>query len=197
MFIVIEGVDGTGQSTLAQALVERLGTDRVVLTREPTADSSWGRQLRQSAAEGRLSREEEIEYFHRDRLHHLETLIRPALASGKIVICDRYVDSTLAYQAASPEEADRLYERMKAELLEPDIVFVLDCPVDLALKRIGDGRDGHSRFERKETLETASRIYASREGQRYHHLDAAKPPEVVLEEALAVLERHGLEAGKT
>lgn len=77
MFIVIEGIDGTGKSTLAKALTEALGTEVTVLTREPTDSSVWGKRLRAAAEEGRLSPEEELDYFHRDRLHHLETLIRP------------------------------------------------------------------------------------------------------------------------
>jgi dTMP kinase len=189
MFIAVEGIDGSGKSTLAGALANHFGAARAVLTREPTADSPWGQRLREAAMQGRLSREEELDHFHRDRLHHLEHVIKPALAAGKIVICDRYVDSTLAYQAETPEEADRIYARMAPELLTPDIVLIVDCPVDVALARIGAGRDGHSDFERKETLERASRIYASREGARYIHLDGRQVPKAVLHAALAEIER--------
>ena len=60
MFVVIEGIDGSGKSTLAKAIAERLGKTRVVLTREPTDISPWGRRLREAAIKGRLNREDEI-----------------------------------------------------------------------------------------------------------------------------------------
>jgi dTMP kinase len=187
MFVVIEGIDGAGKSTLADELARRLGSDRVVLTREPTDASPWGRRLREAASKGRLTRDDEIDHFHRDRVHHLETLIRPALAAGKIVITDRYVDSTLAYQARDLDEAARLYARMVPELLEPDVVLILDLPVDVALKRIAAGRSENSQFELRETLERALRFYASRHGGRYHHLDATKPPAEIAAAAMAIL----------
>ena len=195
MFITIEGIDGTGKSSLAKALAERLGQSRVLLTREPTDASPWGRRLREAATQGRLSHEEEIDHFHRDRLHHLESVIKPALAAGKIVISDRYVDSTLAYQAASPQDADRLYAQMTGDLLEPDIVLILECPVRLALKRIGKGRSAHSRFELEETLNRAAQIYKSRPGARYHHIDASRPFRDVLAAALAAIESHATPRG--
>lgn len=188
MFIAVEGIDGSGKTTLAGALARHFGAERAVLTREPTGDSEWGRRLREAAIKGRLTREEELDHFHRDRLHHLKTMIRPAIAAGKIVICDRYVDSTLAYQAETPEEAERIYQSMAPELVEPDIVLIVDCPVPIALARIGAGRDGRSDFERQDTLERAGRIYASRKGKRYIHLDGRKAPQVVLQAALAEIE---------
>lgn len=188
MFVVIEGIDGTGKSTLARdlgrALAKDVGDDHVLVTREPTTDSPWGKRLREAASKGRLSRTKEIEYFHKDRLHHLDTVIKPALTAGKIVICDRYVDSFLAYQTASPAAADELYTRLGPELLEPDLVLLLILPVETALKRIGSSRSGRSQFELAETLERASAIYASRSGKRYQRLDASGPPEAVLEAAL-------------
>ena len=187
MFVVVEGIDGSGKSTLAKALAERLGPDRVVLTREPTDLSPWGKKLRQAALKGRLSREDEIEHFHRDRVHHLETLIRPALRQGKIVITDRYVDSTLAYQARDVADAETLFARMAGELDTPDLVIVLDLPVETALKRIGKGRGAKTQFELKETLERARKIYDSRQGAHYRHLDASRPFGEVVAAALNLI----------
>jgi len=192
MFITVEGIDGSGKSTLARALAERLaqrlGADRVVLTREPTDTSEWGRRLRRSEQEGRLSREEEIAHFHKDRLHHLAAVVKPALAAGKIVISDRYVDSMLAYQARDPADADRLLASMASEILEPDLVLLLELPVTTALERIGGAREARTSFEREETLKRAAAIYASRKGARYHRLGAAKGAADLLADAVAVVE---------
>jgi dTMP kinase len=186
MFITIEGIDGSGKSTLARALVERLGSERAVLTREPTDESEWGRRLRRS--ERRLAREDEIEHFHRDRLHHLANVVRPALAAGKIVICDRYVDSMLAYQARDPLDADRLLAERAGEIIEPDLVLLLEVPVETALERIGGAREARTSFEREATLRCAAAIYASRRGTRYCRLDATKPAAELLAEALAIVD---------
>ena len=101
LFIVLEGIDGTGKSSHAKRLASyfsSLGRE-VVLSREPT-DGPWGRKLRDSASTGRLEPAEELEYFLRDRREHVEKLIRPALAEGKVVILDRYYFSTMAYLGA-------------------------------------------------------------------------------------------------
>lgn len=193
MFITVEGIDGSGKSTLARGLAvrlaERLGPDRVVLTREPTDTSEWGRRLRRSEQEGRLSREEEIRHFHQDRLHHLATVVKPALGAGKIVISDRYVDSMLAYQAEDPAAADRLLATMVHEILRPDLILLLELPVAVALERIGGAREARTSFEREETLKRAAAIYASRKGARYHRLDATQGADVLLSAALAAVER--------
>jgi dTMP kinase len=191
MFIALEGIDGSGKSTLARALAERLaarlGRERVILTREPTDDSEWGRRLRRSEGAGRLAREDEIEHFHRDRVHHLANVVRPALAAGKIVICDRYVDSMLAYQARDPADADRLLAQRAGEIIVPDLVLILELPVETALTRIGGAREARTSFEREETLRRAASIYASRCGARYSRLDATKPAAELLEEAFALI----------
>ena len=101
MFIVFEGIDGTGKSTqvrlLAKALRE-LGQE-VVTSKEPT-DGPVGTRLRQSAEKGRLSPQEELDLFHQDRRDHVQSLIAPALERGDTVIVDRYFFSTMAYQGA-------------------------------------------------------------------------------------------------
>src|SRR5690606_29927239 len=101
LFIVLEGIDGTGKSTQAVRLGEwfsRAGHE-VLISREPT-DGPWGRKLRESAATGRLSADEELECFLEDRRQHVRELIEPALREGKVVILDRYYFSTMAYQGA-------------------------------------------------------------------------------------------------
>ena len=130
MFIAVDGIDGSGKSTLVRGIAAVLAPLDPLTTKEPTDASFWGRRLRTSAREGRLPRSTEIEYFHKDRLHHIATVIRPALERGRIVITDRYVDSTLAFQAASADEADRLYETyLGTEILRPDITMILRCTV--------------------------------------------------------------------
>ena len=101
LLIVIEGIDGTGKSTHARRLAEwmEMKGRHPVVSREPT-DRPWGRKLRDSAASGRLSPQEELDCFLRDRSQHVEELIAPSLAAGRDVILDRYYFSTMAYQGA-------------------------------------------------------------------------------------------------
>lgn len=200
IFIAIDGIDGSGKTTLAQALAALLAEESVVLTREPTSESEWGRRLRDSASTGRLSRDEEIALFHLDRLHHLRTVIGPALAEGRIVISDRYVDSTLAFQAADPAEADTLYERFCPEIRIPDVTFLLDCPLDAALSRREARRQVATTFETAGTLCRAATIYESRQRPDVVHLDAGAPPQAVRDQAVRALasrfpERLGFLAG--
>ena len=175
MFIAIDGIDGSGKTTLARQLTEIFqGSFEVFLTKEPTGYSSWGQRLRRAAVDGRLPAEVELEHFKQDRNFHIQQYIIPALESGKIVISDRYVDSTLAFQTSNPDEAEALYQSMLDDILVPDVTFIIDCPVDVGLKRI-DVRDNGklSQFEKRETLEKASSIYRARTGDNYVHLDGS------------------------
>ncbi|MET3145702.1 UNVERIFIED_ORG: hypothetical protein ABIB63_001500 [Xanthomonas axonopodis] len=128
MLIAIEGIDGAGKTTLARRLATTLEAAgaRVVLSKEPT-NGPWGTQLRQSAATGRLSAEQEAELLIRDRHEHVDTLIAPALARGDIVILDRYFPSMVAYQGAAGLPLDELLER-NAFAPRPDVLLQLDLP---------------------------------------------------------------------
>ena len=161
-FIVIEGIDGTGKSTQVRLLAEWFAAHgRDVLTsREPT-DGPWGKMLRDSAASGRLAPAEELEYFLRDRRQHVDEVIAPALAAGKVVILDRYYFSTMAYQGArgfDPVEIRRLNE-VFAPL--PDLLLILDLEVAAAHQRIGSRGDTANEFEQRETLERCRQIFLS------------------------------------
>ncbi len=173
LFIVIEGIDGTGKSTQARMLEGWLrGRGRsVVRDREPT-DGPWGRRLRESAATGRLAPEDELEYFLRDRREHVEKLISPALAAGTDVILDRYYFSTMAYQGARGFDPGEIRRRNEVFAPVPDLLLILDLPVDVAISRIGARGDGANEFEKRENLERCREIFLSLAGEPFAHIIA-------------------------
>lgn len=161
-FIVLDGIDGTGKSTQARRLGDWFISKgrEVVLSWEPT-DGPWGAKLRASASSGRLSPEDELQYFLNDRRQHVEELIVPSLAAGKVVILDRYYFSTMAYQGArglDPSEIRRLNEQFAPV---PDLLLILDLDVDAALARIGSRGDIANEFEKRENLERCREIFLS------------------------------------
>lgn len=180
VLIVFEGIDGTGKSTQARLLVDALRTEdrRVILSREPT-DGAFGQRLRASATSGRLSPEEELQLFLQDRREHVETLIEPALAGGEIVILDRYYFSTMAYQGArgfDPAEIRRVNEEFAPR---PDLLLLLDLPVETALERIGV-RDGEgNEFEQRESLSRCSEIFHSIRNEFVRLIDADQAVESI------------------
>ncbi len=194
MFIAVDGIDGAGKTTLVRQLAATLHPVPMV-TKEPTDTSKWGRILREASMKGRLSRDEEIEYFHLDRLAHIADRIKPALDRRIPVITDRYVDSTLAFQAMDPADADVMYEKFRSEILIPDITFILDCPVEIGLARIAKRNLGTSVYETEAFLLRAREIYRTRRGPNYCHIDAAGTPEqtfaVAFERLETVAKAHG------
>lgn len=160
--IVLEGIDGTGKSTQAKRLGEWFASQgrEVVLSREPTS-GPWGTKLRESAATGRLSPEEELEYFLNDRRQHVEELVAPALAAGKVVILDRYYFSTMAYQGARGFDPAEIRRRNEAFAPVPDLLLVMDLDVDISLERIGSRGDVANEFEKRENLERCREIFLS------------------------------------
>lgn len=181
LFIVIEGIDGTGKSTQTKRLGEWFVSQgrEVVLSREPT-DGPWGKKLRESAATGRLSPEDELQYFLNDRRQHVEEKILPALAEGKVVILDRYYFSTMAYQGSrgfDPAEIRRLNEQFAPV---PDILLILDLDVGTAHCRIGHRGDSVNEFEKKESLERCREIFLSLKDEKFVRvIDSNADPEEV------------------
>ncbi len=153
LFISFEGIDGSGKSTQARLLAQTLrmqGFD-VVLTREP-GGSPGAEEIRALVLEGppdRWSAETELLLFTAARRDHLERTIRPALAAGKIVVCDRFADSTRMYQglrsAGLRAKVDELHRLMIGQ--EPDLTVLVDMDPDTGLAR-ALARQGHEeRFE--------------------------------------------------
>lgn len=189
MFIVIEGIDGTGKSTQARKLAEHFTADgrEVVLSREPT-DGPWGALLRNSAETGRLSPEEELETFLKDRRQHVEQLIAPALEAGKIVILDRYYFSTMAYQGARGFDPQKIREDNEAFAPVPDFLLILDLDVDIALTRIGSRGDTANEFEQRANLERCREIFLSVKDEPFARvIDATASAEDVAKAIIAAL----------
>ena len=189
---MIEGIDGTGKSTQARLLRDafaRAGRE-VILSREPT-DSEYGRLLRESANRGRRSREEELDLFVKDRTQHVETLIEPALAQGKVVILDRYFYSTLAYQGSRGGDVGQLKSEMERRFPIPDAVFVLDMDPTVSRQRIAASRPRPDEFESPEGLRRARTIFQSLSDPFVTHVDASGPPADVHEKILKALRSAG------
>lgn len=162
ILIVLEGIDGTGKSTQAKRLGDWFTSQgrEVILSREPTA-GPWGKKLRESAATGRLSPEDELQYFLNDRRQHVEELIAPSLAAGKVVILDRYYFSTMAYQGARGFAPAEIRRRNEEFAPVPDLLLIMDLDVDSSLERIGARGDTANEFEKRESLERCREIFLS------------------------------------
>lgn len=153
MFISFEGIDGSGKSTQARLLATTLteqGYD-VVLTREP-GGSAGAEEIRSLVLEGdpdRWSAETELLLFTAARRDHLEKTIRPALAAGKIVICDRFADSTRVYQGCTRgdllERVNALHSTMIG--VEPDVTVLVDIDPSVGLSRAKSRQTAEERFE--------------------------------------------------
>lgn len=132
LFITFEGIDGSGKSTQARLLAETLREDgrEVVLTREP-GGSPGAEEIRALVLEGdpaRWSAETEILLFTAARRDHLERVIAPALAAGRVVVCDRFADSTRMYQGLRAEGLRQIVDRLHSLMIgrEPDLTFIID-----------------------------------------------------------------------
>ena len=150
LFISFEGIDGSGKSTQARLLTEHIG-ERALLTREPggSPGAEEIRNLVLTGDPGRWSAETELLLFTAARRDHLERTIRPALAEGRIVITDRFADSTRIYQGATRGDlratVDKLHDLMIGA--EPDLTFIIDMDPATALDRGLARGSGEDRFE--------------------------------------------------
>ncbi len=187
-FIALEGGDGAGKSTQAEALAEwiRAKGHEVVVTREPGA-TPVGKRLRSillDVSSAGLSHRAEALLYAADRAEHVDTVVRPALERGAVVVSDRYIDSSVAYQGAgrdlSPTEIARI-NRWATDGLVPHLTVLLDVPPEIARERFTEAPD---RLE-SEPAEFHARVrsgfltLAAADPGRYLVVDAGQEPEAV------------------
>ena len=183
-FITFEGGEGAGKSTQARRLADRLrGMGRtVVVTREP-GGSPGAETIRELLVQGEAERWSPITetlLMYAARRDHIERTVEPALARGEIVVCDRFYDSTRAYQGAGGGAPMGLIAVLEAEVVGavvPDLTLIFDLPVDEGLARAAARGEGEARFESKgqafhERLRAAYLEIARREPDRCVIVDA-------------------------
>jgi dTMP kinase len=195
LFVTLEGGEGAGKSTLIRALAERLTKAAVahVVTREPggTPGAEAIRALLVTGAADRWSAISELCLFHAARGDHLERLIRPALARGDVVLCDRFSDSTRAYQGragGAGREAVEALDRLVVGETQPDLTLILDLPPETGLARAAARHDGEARFEGKAiafhaALRAAYLALAAETPERRVVIDASRSAELVAADA--------------
>ena len=152
-FISFEGIDGSGKSTQIQKLAEFLKARDfdIVITREP-GGSKGGEEIRNLLLQGNVDRwsaETEILLFTAARRDHLERIILPALEEGKIVICDRFTDSTRMYQGMRGVNLRNLVDTLNEKVIkfDPDLTIVIDINPEISLKRAKSRKTVEERFE--------------------------------------------------
>ncbi len=190
-FITFEGLDGSGKSTQLERLATRLrelGYD-VVTTQEP-GGTAIGRQIRAlllSPDSRDISPTAELLLMFASRAQNVDQVILPALAAGKIVLCDRFTDSTLAYQGAGRELGSELVlelDRIACRGLEPDLTILIDVKAEVGLERARKRTDEDTRFEQYDLafhrrVRQAFLQLAGDESRRIVQVDGEEPTDVV------------------
>ncbi len=180
-FITLEGIEGAGKSTLARNLLERLlaSGQRAVLTREP-GGTPLAEKLRSAVLDRgseEISPTSETLMMFAARAIHVDNLIRPAIARGDWVLCDRFTDATRSYQGAGRGVAAQLIESLATLVhgdLQPDITLLLDLPAELGLAR------SRARGTAADRIESETLAFFERVRQRYLQLAAAEPSRFVV-----------------
>ena len=188
VFIVFEGIDGSGKSTHIKALAEELRSQGygVLQTSEPSKDRI-GNFIRRYAErnDSRLTPETEALLFAADRFEHVKTVIEPALRKGRIVISDRYLYSSLAYQGAGGLEVDWIRE-MNRFAPKPDLGILLDILPEFSLQRVNRRK---TVFEDSDYLRKVRNIYLKLvEKGELVRIDADKPRKAVLMEVFSLVQ---------
>jgi dTMP kinase len=205
VFISLEGIEGVGKSTNVAFTADamRQAGWSVVTTREP-GGTELGERVREwilHGSHGSLSPEVEALLMFAARARHLDEVIRPALAAGRCVVCDRFTDATFAYQGGGRGASRTLLEALRTQVqkgLEPDLTLLLDAPLDVGAARIGGRARDHFEREQRPFFERVRAEYlslAAQQPERVKLIDAAAPlPDVqrqIQTQVTALLDRVG------
>nr|WP_175582242.1 dTMP kinase [Phaeobacter sp. HF9A] len=199
MFLTFEGIDGSGKSTQCRMLADHLRAQgrEVVLTREP-GGSAGAEEIRRLVLEGdpaRWSAETEILLFTAARRDHLERTIQPALEAGKVVVCDRFADSTRMYQGLSRGDLRATVDQLHRLMIqrEPDLTVLIDMDPETGLSR-AKGRQGREeRFEDfglqlQEKMRAGFLSLAEEFPERFRVIDGAQDLAAVAADVAAIVE---------
>ncbi len=192
ILIVFEGIDGSGKSTQLRrtaAALRARGLD-ILETGEPTK-GLWGRKIREMArTTDRVPRETELAWFIKDRREHMRDVVEPALAAGRIVLCDRSYFSTVAYQGARGFDPATLLADSQTEFGRPDLVLFFDIEPEDGLARVA-ARGGQAEpvFEELNYLERVAEIFRSLEAPGLLRIDASRGEEAVAKDVMGAVER--------
>ena len=199
LFITFEGTEGSGKTTQLKRLGELLGKHRIphVLTREP-GGSRLSTHLRRwilNRLDYRLAPQAELHLFLADRAQHVQEVLLPALREGKVVLCDRYTDSTLAYQGGGRGfdlQTLSSFNKSATNGLSPDLTLLFDVPVQVGLKRVLGRGKGKDRMEREKIKfhQAVRRVFlriAKKEKKRFIVLDASRDPDMVYQQMIEQL----------
>ncbi len=150
ILIALEGIDGTGKTSIIAVLQKRLTDDgfSVVTFKEPTNETVAGKKIRNSYIAGRVSLEEELQWFIDDREWDVKERILPSLVEKKIVLMDRYFFSTACYQGARMnDDWSSILKTNRAKFPEPDLTIIIDVDPGIAQQRIVKDRQKSNTFE--------------------------------------------------
>ncbi len=198
IFITLEGIEGVGKTTLMKFLAEYFHQREVPLlvTREPGGTSLADdiRHFLLSEHEEKVQPETELLLMFAARAQHVKNVLSPALEAGKLVICDRFTDTTYAYQGAGRgvnKTKIEMLEKVVQDGLKPELTILLDAPIDICLARIKE-RKKTDRFESetKQFFQKARNAYlemAAAEPERFRIINADQPIEILHEELLKLL----------
>ena len=196
-FLTLEGVDGAGKSSHIEYIADAIRTKgaHVIVTREP-GGTDLAERLRQTILTHEMSPILETLLVFAARADHVERVIKPALASGQWVICDRFTDATVAYQGAGNGVSSELIARL-AEAAHPGVrptrTLVFDCPYEIAAARLAKAGRALDRFERQdraffERVRGAYLALAKAEPERIVVIDASRDAHAVREQIKRALE---------
>ncbi|HIJ78232.1 MAG: dTMP kinase [Desulfobulbaceae bacterium] len=174
LFVVFEGIDGTGKTTQIEMLarvLEQKGMT-VVATREPT-DGQYGQKIRKLFQDrSSATPEQELQLFMDDRREHVREVVAPALAAGQVVLCDRYYFSTAAYQGAAGHDPRTIIAENEKFAPIPDLVIILEAPVAVGVHRVQKLRgEILNDFEQESMLDKVAAIFADLEGDYIRRVD--------------------------